>query len=373
MTSLDPVVSVGDQIAEAIRIADRQKGGGEGPASDRPIPARPSAARATTDRPTPDRQSGRLSRSEIRRRAVELMDRVGIADAENRYDQRPYQFSGGMRQRIVIAIALAGRPRLLLADEPTTALDEETQKGILQLIKRIQQLTGVGILFITHDLSLVEEMAGRVAIMKDGRLVEEGPVARVFSDPQHSYTRQLLGYLDYSKGRGHNHRGEVGASRPGGDSARPGTSRPGGDPARPGTSRLGGDPARPGTSVGAAAPAETALSVRHLFKTYGTHHVLHDFSMEIKRGEIVGVIGPSGCGKSTLARCIMGIEPYEGGAVEVTAKSDRATEDHGTGAPAAGSRTNSRPAGSPMQMIFQDSQEAFEKSGHRCPRGCPHG
>ncbi|MDO4544680.1 MAG: ABC transporter ATP-binding protein, partial [Bacillota bacterium] len=161
MTSLDPAFSVGSQIAEVLKV---HRG---------------------------------LSTAEAKQRAIQLMELVQIPDAEQRYGQRPYQFSGGMRQRIVIAIALAGEPKLLLADEPTTALDEETQEEIMKLLKDIQRKTGVAILFITHDLSLVEDIAQRVAIMKDGQLVEEGPVAEVFADPQHEYTRKLLGYLDY--------------------------------------------------------------------------------------------------------------------------------------------------------------------------------
>lgn len=287
MTSLDPVVAVGEQIAEAARLAG-------------------------------------AGRARARARALELMELVGISDAAQRYDQRPYQFSGGMRQRIVIAIALAGDPRLLLADEPTTALDEETQKGILELIRDVQKKTGVGILFITHDLSLVEEMAQRVAIMKDGVLVEEGPVDRVFSDPQHPYTRQLLGYLDYHYHRGHTHGGPIRGEHEGGD---------------PDDGELGREnPEHAGPDRGGkSTPDEVRLSVEHLFKTYGLRHVLHDFSMEMHRGEILGIIGRSGCGKSTLARCIMGIEPFDGGTIRMPAGSDR------------------------TQMIFQESQEAFNE------------
>lgn len=127
MTALDPALSVGEQIAEVIRIHRKTE------------------------------------KKEAERQAIELMELVRIPEAAERYHQRPWQFSGGMRQRIVIAISLAGRPKLLLADEPTTALDEETQREILVLLKEIQQKTKTAILFITHDLSLVEDMAQRVA------------------------------------------------------------------------------------------------------------------------------------------------------------------------------------------------------------------
>ena len=278
MTSLDPMASVGDQIAEAIRIADH------------------------------------IDKTQsVRDRAIELMRRVGIEDAENRYDQRPYQFSGGMRQRIVIAIALAGDPNLVLADEPTTALDEETQAGVLALIRELQKERGFGMLFITHDLHLVEDMAQRVAIMKDGKIVEEGPTRQVFDGPKHEYTRQLLGYLDYYRQRGHMHRAS------GTTNAAPGTRA--------------GEVAK--SSGAAAAEGPTVLRVRGLNKSYGDLKVLTDFDLEAHRGEILGIVGRSGCGKSTLASCIMGIEPFESGMIEIEGGRDRA------------------------QMIFQGTQDAF--------------
>ena len=259
MLSLDPAFSVGEQIAEVLKV------------------------------------HGGLSAKAAKARAVELMDMVRIPDAQKRYSQRPYQFSGGMRQRVAIAAALAGEPDILLADEPTTALDEKTRWEIVRLLKDIQEKTGVAVLFITHDLSLVEDIADRVAIMQDGRIVDEGNVAKVFSAPEHPYTRKLLGYLDYKKGRGHNHR--------------------------------------------SAASDEPVLSVRKLCKSFRLgrkekNDVLKDFSMDIYRGEIVGLVGSSGCGKSTLARCIAGIDRPDSGVVEF----------------AGGIR---------MQMIFQDSQSAF--------------
>ncbi len=275
MTSLDPAFSVGEQIAEVLRI---HKG---------------------------------LDKADAKAQAIKLMELVQIPDAEKRYSQMPYQFSGGMRQRIVIAIALAAEPKVLLADEPTTALDEETQEEILKLLKDVQMKTGVAILFITHDLSLVEDIADRVAIMKDGILVEEGAVAEVFKAPKHEYTRKLLGYLDYKKNRGHHHRGH-------------------------------------GVAEGnATAPDEEQLiSVRDLNVSFKIdkvteHHVLKDFSLDINRGEIVGLVGRSGCGKSTLARCIMGLEKY-----------DNKTADRAGKVIDIADGTN-------IQMIFQDTGAAF--------------
>ena len=155
-TSLNPVLTIGDQISEAL----------------------------------PDRN--RLSRSQRVTRVSELLKAVGIADADRRYDEYPHQLSGGMKQRIMIAIALAAEPDLLIADEPTTALDVTIQAQILTLLKEIQKNTGMAILLITHDLGVVAETADRVAVMYAGQIVESATRAKFFSDPQHPYSQKLF-------------------------------------------------------------------------------------------------------------------------------------------------------------------------------------
>jgi oligopeptide/dipeptide ABC transporter ATP-binding protein len=157
MTSLNPVYTVGDQIVEALRAHFR------------------------------------LSRTQARDRAVEMLDRVRIPSPEARVDAFPHEMSGGMRQRVMIAIALACEPKLLIADEPTTALDVTIQAQILELMKDMQRQTGTAILLITHDLGVVAEMADDVAVMYAGQIVESAPVDRLFADPQHPYTIGLLG------------------------------------------------------------------------------------------------------------------------------------------------------------------------------------
>jgi peptide/nickel transport system ATP-binding protein/oligopeptide transport system ATP-binding protein len=159
MTSLNPVYSVGDQIAEAVRLHR----GVSGPRS--------------------------------REAAVELLREVGIADPARRARDYPHRLSGGMRQRVMIAVALAGDPRLLIADEPTTALDVTVQAQILDLMGRIQREHAMGLLLITHDLGVVAEICDRVIVMYAGQVVEEGGVDRVFGDPAHPYTRGLLGSM----------------------------------------------------------------------------------------------------------------------------------------------------------------------------------
>lgn len=255
MTSLDPTMPVGKQIAEMIT----------GP--------------------------------NAHAQAVELMRQVEIDNPEERYYQMPHHFSGGMRQRIAIAIALAGKPKLLLADEPTTALDQRTQAPILALLKKIDVAT----IFITHDLSLVEDIADRVAIMKDGTIVETGPVKQVFESPEHPYTKKLLGYLDYGKGRGHNHKKEE---------------------------------SRKGSPL---------IQIENLKKYFPlgkkqVHKALDGFSMDLYKGEILGIAGPSGCGKSTLARCLMGIYKPTGGTITYF---------------------NENKSNNWKQMIFQDSASAL--------------
>ena len=129
------------------------------------------------------------------KRAIELIELVGISDAEKRFKQYPHQFSGGMRQRIVIAISLACNPKVLIADEPTTALDVTIQAQILELIKDLQEKTGVAVIFITHDLGVVANMADRVAVMYAGKIIEYGTSDDIFYDPKHPYTWGLLGSM----------------------------------------------------------------------------------------------------------------------------------------------------------------------------------
>ena len=136
-----------------------------------------------------------LSKENAKKRAIELIELVGISDAEKRFKQYPHQFSGGMRQRIVIAIALACNPKILIADEPTTALDVTIQAQILELIKDLQEKTGVAVIFITHDLGVVANMADRVAVMYAGKIIEYGTSDDIFYDPKHPYTWGLLGSM----------------------------------------------------------------------------------------------------------------------------------------------------------------------------------
>ena len=159
MTSLNPVFTVGDQIAEAVQLHQH------------------------------------VGRKEAMNRAVEMMQLVGIPSPEQRVQDYPHQMSGGMRQRVMIAMALSCNPKLLIADEPTTALDVTVQAQILELMKELRERLGMSILLITHDLGVIAEMVDEVAVMYAGRIVERGPVADVFASPQHPYTEALLGSI----------------------------------------------------------------------------------------------------------------------------------------------------------------------------------
>jgi peptide/nickel transport system ATP-binding protein len=160
MTSLNPVFTVGDQITEAMRAHDRT-----------------------------------ASFAALRNRAIAALDRVRIPAPARRFDEYPHQMSGGMRQRVMIAMALANAPDLLIADEPTTALDVTVQAQILDLLRDLQQQTGMAIILITHDLGVVAEMADEVAVMYAGQVVERAPGTAIFDDPQHPYTLGLLGSI----------------------------------------------------------------------------------------------------------------------------------------------------------------------------------
>ena len=167
MTSLNPTIAIGEQIAEAVRVHNR-----------------------------------RLSRDQVHRRVIELMELVGIDQPEQRYGLYPYNFSGGMRQRSVLAIALASNPRILFADEPTTALDVTIQAQILDLLRDIQMKLGTATVLVSHDLGVVARVADRVAVMYAGRIVEIGTTEEIFYDPRHPYTWGLMRSLPAYAQRG---------------------------------------------------------------------------------------------------------------------------------------------------------------------------
>ncbi|KWE45930.1 microcin ABC transporter ATP-binding protein [Burkholderia ubonensis] len=276
MTALNPLYTIGAQIGETIQLHDGVTAG------------------------------------EARKRAIALLARTGIAEPERRVDSYPHQLSGGQRQRAMIAMALACRPRLLLADEPTTALDVTIRAQIVELLLELQreeaEKRGMAILLITHDLNLVRHFADRIAVMERGRLVESGAVERIFAAPEHPYTQRLLN-------------------------------------------------SRPQRAVVPVLPiAPVLLDARHVTVQFARKRpglagwfksvpvaAVSDVSVSVRQGETLGVVGESGSGKSTLAMALLGLQKTAHGEIEF---QGRALSSY-RGREQAALRSN-------MQVVFQD-------------------
>jgi len=216
-----------------------------------------------------------LTGAEIEARIIALLERVGLPDPAARLGAYPHQLSGGQRQRVMIAMALANGPELLIADEPTTALDVTIQAQILDLLMLLKQQDGMGMLFITHDLGIVRQIADRVCVMQDGKIVETGPTKDIFNSPQHSYTQKLL--------NAHS----VGAPQPFDPSA---------------------------SVIAEAKNAKIWFPIQRglLKRTVGHVKAVNDVSLTLRAGETIGIVGESGSGKSTLAMAIMRLISFQG-------------------------------------------------------------
>ncbi|MFI6274997.1 dipeptide ABC transporter ATP-binding protein [Streptomyces sp. NPDC050988] len=229
-----------------------------------------------------------------RQAVVELLRRVRVPEPERRARQYPHQLSGGLRQRVAMALALAGEPRLLLADEPTTALDVTVQAEILRLLRTIRDEFGVAILLISHDIGVIAQTADRVAVMKDGEIVETGAVEEVLLRPASEYTKMLLGSVPTV-----------------GKRVRPESANGNGNAGTYGTGDLDGS---------ADADSSALFTVDGLsrgFRSDGhTVHALRDVSLRVGRGEVLGVVGESGSGKSTLAKMLVRLDRPTSGRLE---------------------------------------------------------
>ena len=297
MTSLNPLYTVGDQICEAL-LCHRN-----------------------------------MSKAEAKAEALRLMEKVRIPSAASRFNEYPHRFSGGMRQRVMIAMALVTRPKLLIADEPTTALDVTIQGQILDLIKTLQEEEGTSVLFITHDMGVVAEIADRTVVMYHGDAVETGDTATIFRDAKHPYTRALLSAvpaLGSMTGRVRPLRFPV-------VDIRTGTALP---------------PVEAADTVAQDVPP--VLDVKGLTTRFTIHsglfgklagrvHAVENVSFSLQPGETLSLVGESGCGKSTTGRSIMRLIEPQSGSVMVNGQDVMAMAGHEL----QGLRRT-------MQMIFQD-------------------
>ena len=277
MTSLNPVMSIGNQLTEAIRAHD-------------PIP-----------------------RAEARARALEALRAVRLSQPERRLTQYPHELSGGMRQRVMIAMALALRPEVLIADEPTTALDVTVQREVLDLLRDLQRDLGTAIILITHDMGVVAEMADRVVVMQNGAQVETAPVRALFAHPAQPYTQALLAAVP---------RMGMAAARP--------------EPAGEVVAKL--------TDVSVHFPMRGGMLGRITHQV----HAVEQVSLSIRRQETFALVGESGCGKSTIAKAIVGLVPHQG-RIEVAGQALAELD-------VAGKKAFRRQ----VQMVFQDPAAALD-------------
>ncbi|QDZ09907.1 ABC transporter ATP-binding protein [Devosia ginsengisoli] len=332
----------------------------------------------------------KVSEKAAREEGIRMLEQVGMPDPARRYDSYTFQLSGGQRQRAMIAMALINQPRLLIADEPTTALDVTTQANILDLLAQLQRDSGMSVLFITHDLGVVAEIADEVAVMYLGRIVERGPVKEVLENPKHPYTRGLLASMPRLDG---DFKAPLKAIpgmvpppvlRPTGCSFHPRCewavpgfcnmisvleTELGNDHMvachayGPQAGRIDKSAARVGANVAAvekrAESTEPLLSVRDLHKHFpirsgffqrqtGAVRAVNDISLDIYPGETLGLVGESGCGKSTLGQTIVGLHRADSGAIRFADGSHEPVDlltAHG--ATAKRLRTD-------IRMIFQD-------------------
>jgi peptide/nickel transport system ATP-binding protein len=273
-TALNPVFSVGWQLAEGLRA------------------------------------HGKVTKQQARRTAVEMLRKVGIPDAARRVNDYPHQFSGGQKQRIVIAMALALEPEVIIADEPTTALDVTVQAEILDLLRDLRSEFGTAIVLITHNMGVVADLADRVAVMYDGQLVETAPVRELFASPKHEYTKKLLAAVP---------RLEI--------SDRPQVA-PSDEPA-----------------IVRAVDLEIEYPGRFGRKPF---RAVDRVSFEIRPGEVLGLVGESGSGKTTIGRAIAGLTKVTGGSLQVL------------GAEMRGIREGKfRPLRKDLGFVFQDPATSF--------------
>ena len=276
-----------------------------------------------------------LSVAAAKKRAVDLLDEMGINDAATRMRSYPHQFSGGMRQRVVIALALCTNPELIIADEPTTALDVAVQSQVLDLIRRLADVRKVAFMLITHDIGVIAQIADTVTVMRHGKHIESGPTARVLGNPETPYTKQLMAAvppLDRKMNR---------FKVPDDDSlAAPGKSK--GDKAK--AWLLGGKKSVPiGLTLDGINVTFPGVRTK-VWQKPDPFVALSDISFDVRAGSVMGIVGESGSGKSTLAKTLTGLIKPAGGTMTLG----------GLDLPAGKARSRKHPSRQLIQMVFQD-------------------
>ncbi|MEL4377136.1 ABC transporter ATP-binding protein [Brucella cytisi] len=297
MTSLNPLFTIGDQISEALLCHSQ------------------------------------MSKADARAETIRLLEKVRIPSAASRFDEYPHRFSGGMRQRVMIAMALASRPKLLIADEPTTALDVTIQGQILDLIKTLQEEEGTSVLFITHDMGVVAEISDRTVVMFRGKQVETGQTADIFRQSQHPYTRALLSAVPV-----------LGSMQ--------GYQRPLRFPIVDNATGLSEKPVEVADTVDKIdVPVLEVKGLTKRFEIYsgfmsrlsGRVHAVENVSFDLRKGETLSLVGESGCGKSTTGRAIMRLSEPDSGEVLVEGRNILSLDKQAM-----------REMRRSVQMIFQD-------------------
>ncbi|PWC17171.1 ABC transporter ATP-binding protein [Brenneria roseae subsp. roseae] len=266
-----------------------------------------------------------LPRTQVPERVAALLQQAGIPDPANRAAQYPHELSGGLRQRALIASALAAGPRLLIADEPTTALDATVQKQVLKVFTELAQ-AGHGVLLITHDLGVVAEVADRVIVMQKGRLVESGSARQVLNAPEHPYTRRLLAAIPTAATRGNWLSGE--------------------NPLNTHTAPLIASPATATTDI---ALQVDRVSVAFTRPDGSAMNAVNQVSLQVRRGETLGIVGESGSGKTTLGKVILALQKPDSGAVWLAEHPWSALEER-----------ERRPLRARIQTITQDPLGSFD-------------
>ena len=291
MSALNPVMKVGDQIAEVMQVHDAF--------------------------------AGSEQKNRIHARVMELLDLVGLPDPQSLQFAYPFRLSGGQRQRVMIAMALALEPAILIADEPTTALDVTTQAQILRLIKDIQRSMQMAVMFITHDFGVVADIADRVLVMEKGLLVETGPAAKLLNAPMHPYTKRLIAAVPHGTSR-------IAAIQGAGF-------------AQTAESLLADQISNYHPVLAVKGLKKTYITARGLFVKKRVVHAVNEVSFTVERGQTLGIVGESGSGKSTIGRCLLKLTEIDSGQILF----------HGQDI-ASLTASQFRPLRHKIQMIFQD-------------------